>query len=542
MLAARVSVQGAAGDEVVLAISQSEVGKQLDNKMQRRMSFEGNLSAVSMAHVTGVAHKLKVASFADQGVNSEQLSIWVGGMPAALCTAPQIMELFRAHECEPLFCTPRVKAPPKSSWAVVAFPSPQAAAVAVTANVQVKNTAGKMVPLVLKEYTPTEELAVKERRGSIAVGALDSISMAHALNLEGMLGKNASDTHMGTGTIVQVHNIPSSCADDQAVGQLFKTAGYKTVRVEMRFAPGRHRSSALVTFSDTRTATRALKAAWVVDDEAGNLVALKLRPVEVGSNLVVRQPPSELCSINPRLPIQIIAEQPEQPSLEEWLGLKLFPLLCDELVSLGVDEVEDLLDLDDEDVVQLKGKLKKVQATQFDKKLVALAESPPPAPEPALEPPPSQTSSSGSSRSTVTLSFNLQDTCQIGRSGKSWCCFLSHYKEEAAAVARMVKTELSDKLPHGNVYLDSDDLRDLRKLLDAVKDSDVLVLMQTRHLLSRPWVLLEIYTAITNAVPIVTLRVAGPASYSFADAQYFLDNFETELERRNPGIVGLGPL
>ena len=41
--------------------------------------------------------------------------------------------------------------------------------------------------------------------------------------------------------------------------------------------------------------------------------------------------------------------------------------------------------------------------------------------------------------------------------------------EEAAAPARMVKMDLQDKLRHCKVYLDSDDLRDLRKLLDAVK-------------------------------------------------------------------------
>eukprot|EP01046_Picozoa_sp_COSAG06_P012302 COSAG06_NODE_719_length_12828_cov_24.153036_3_plen_481_part_00 len=135
--------------------------------------------------------------------------------------------------------------------------------------------------------------------------------------------------------------------------------------------------------------------------------------------------------------------------------------------------------------------------------------------------------------------FHLPVASSLGRSGKRWTGFLSHYKDECASPARQMKTELSAELSalgtDAQVYLDSDDLRDLWRLLDAVKESEVLVLMQTRHLLSRPWVLLEIYTAITHAVPIVTVQVQGPACYSFADAQVFLDNFEAELERRNPG-------
>ena len=47
--------------------------------------------------------------------------------------------------------------------------------------------------------------------------------------------------------------------------------------------------------------------------------------------------------------------------------------------------------------------------------------------------------------------------------------------------------------------------------------------------------LVEIYTALTEGVPIVAVCVAGAFPYNFADAQYFLDNLETELEVRNPG-------
>ena len=50
-----------------------------------------------------------------------------------------------------------------------------------------------------------------------------------------------------------------------------------------------------------------------------------------------------------------------------------------------------------------------------------------------------------------------------------------------------------------------------------------------------PWVIMEIATAIQHGVPIVTVRVQGTFAYEFADAQAFLQNFQAELERRNPG-------
>lgn len=111
---------------------------------------------------------------------------------------------------------------------------------------------------------------------------------------------------------------------------------------------------------------------------------------------------------------------------------------------------------------------------------------------------------------------------------------LVHVFAEAAADARQIKDKLCEKLG-APVFIDSDDLMDLRKLQLQVTQSDVLVLFQTRNLLTRPWCLVEIFTALKNEVPIVAVCVAGAFPYDFADAQKFLDNFEVELEARNPG-------
>jgi hypothetical protein len=127
-----------------------------------------------------------------------------------------------------------------------------------------------------------------------------------------------------------------------------------------------------------------------------------------------------------------------------------------------------------------------------------------------------------------------------------YACFISHYKAEAATEARHLKDKLTSMLS-SDVFLDSDDLADLRNLLDAVAASDVLVLLQTTNLLTRPWCLLEIYTAMRNQVPIVTVSVKGAFVYSYQDALEMLGtaidpsqySFADELNKRNPGAAML---
>mgnify|MGYP001209048905 CR=1 FL=1 len=158
-----------------------------------------------------------------------------------------------------------------------------------------------------------------------------------------------------------------------------------------------------------------------------------------------------------------------------------------------------------------------------------------------------------------------------GPAGKQFAGFLSHYKHECGTEARLVQRELRDILPTGrnNLFLDSDDLNDLRLLLQHVKDTEVLVLLQSKGVLTvglthtsthpetpdpaqhvprrpcnltalkhvlahihahmrertppsithaqRPWVILELYTAITNNVPVVALNVNNSYAYDYGD-------------------------
>ena len=81
-------------------------------------------------------------------------------------------------------------------------------------------------------------------------------------------------------------------------------------------------------------------------------------------------------------------------------------------------------------------------------------------------------------------------------------------------------------------------MRDLRSLLDHVKDSDVLVLFQSKEVLSRPWCLLELFTAIAEGVPIVALNCVGKG-YAFDQASDFLTHLTSSLKTYNPSALDL---
>jgi len=120
-------------------------------------------------------------------------------------------------------------------------------------------------------------------------------------------------------------------------------------------------------------------------------------------------------------------------------------------------------------------------------------------------------------------------------SGKRWSVFISHYKAEAAMEARWLQGELQERLG-GKAFLDSDDLRDLRELQESVRDSEVLVVLQSASVLRRPYVLLELYTAVQAKVPIVGVALtAGEAAFDFDGAGLFLEGLESTLDAANPG-------
>jgi hypothetical protein len=117
--------------------------------------------------------------------------------------------------------------------------------------------------------------------------------------------------------------------------------------------------------------------------------------------------------------------------------------------------------------------------------------------------------------------------------------FLSHFKIQAGTEARLVHDKLKQSMGDVEIFLDSDDLQDLRLLLDHVRASNVLVLLQTKSVLERPWVILELYTAITSDVPICGLNIQNAFPYDYGVALDFLTYFDKEIEIANPGAAAL---
>lgn len=118
-----------------------------------------------------------------------------------------------------------------------------------------------------------------------------------------------------------------------------------------------------------------------------------------------------------------------------------------------------------------------------------------------------------------------------------YAAFISHYKMEAAMEARFVKMELEHALG-APVFLDSDDLRNLNQLQACVLASQVLVIVQSSGVYKRPYVLLELCTAIAYHIPIVAVQLCGgPFAYDFGDSAEFLMHLDQRLSTSEAKVL-----
>jgi len=149
-------------------------------------------------------------------------------------------------------------------------------------------------------------------------------------------------------------------------------------------------------------------------------------------------------------------------------------------------------------------------------------------------------------QATIEMKSMLKPTWGLGVPTCEWqlkpdqqfSCFLSHYKVEAGAEARYLKDAL-DKMLSCPAYLDSSTLADLRDLFGrGVRKSEVLVLLLSKNLLTRPWCLLEIREAARLQKPIVLLELQGPGqSFSFDAAFELMSDLESNLPQFNPSAI-----
>ena len=65
------------------------------------------------------------------------------------------------------------------------------------------------------------------------------------------------------------------------------------------------------------------------------------------------------------------------------------------------------------------------------------------------------------------------------------------------------------------------------------------MILQSRKVLTRPWVILELYTALTHDVPIVALNIQNSYRYDYSQALEFMMYFDQEIEIANPGAAQL---
>lgn len=124
--------------------------------------------------------------------------------------------------------------------------------------------------------------------------------------------------------------------------------------------------------------------------------------------------------------------------------------------------------------------------------------------------------------------------------------FLSHFKMEAGTEAALMRHELLQMLTEAGqdhlyeipVFLDSENLENLKVLQGHVRQSHNLVVLLTKGILTRPWCLVEIVTAHREGVQMLPVEVVKPGnSFTYPDPKFyeelqagtFLDAGATEI-------------
>jgi len=121
---------------------------------------------------------------------------------------------------------------------------------------------------------------------------------------------------------------------------------------------------------------------------------------------------------------------------------------------------------------------------------------------------------------------------------KSYACFLSHYKMEAASDARLLHDMLAKMLRYP-VFLDSDKLTDLRQLItNGVGDCDVMLILGTKGLFSRPWCLLEVMHSARLKVPTIIIDIKN-SGFDTKQSQHYIDHLEEIMGTDDPSSLEL---
>ena len=118
------------------------------------------------------------------------------------------------------------------------------------------------------------------------------------------------------------------------------------------------------------------------------------------------------------------------------------------------------------------------------------------------------------------------------KEGNKYLTFLSHFKVEAGSDARYL-SDLIQRMTGCHAYLDSTDLVDLRTLFnEGVHKTDVLFILATKGVFTRPWCLLEMWEAAVKRVPIVLFPVVS-GGWTLFDTITLLSDLKGQMPSRN---------
>eukprot|EP00405_Crypthecodinium_cohnii_P033893 CAMPEP_0206530510 /NCGR_PEP_ID=MMETSP0325_2-20121206/3220_1 /ASSEMBLY_ACC=CAM_ASM_000347 /TAXON_ID=2866 /ORGANISM="Crypthecodinium cohnii, Strain Seligo" /LENGTH=1136 /DNA_ID=CAMNT_0054026591 /DNA_START=88 /DNA_END=3499 /DNA_ORIENTATION=+ len=101
--------------------------------------------------------------------------------------------------------------------------------------------------------------------------------------------------------------------------------------------------------------------------------------------------------------------------------------------------------------------------------------------------------------------------------------FLSHFKMEAGTEAALMRSEMETLFRergdealfewfNSPIFLDTEDLSSLKDLEKRVRKTHNLVLLLSKGVLTRPWCVVELVTAVRNNVRIIPVRIDKPGS------------------------------
>jgi hypothetical protein len=118
--------------------------------------------------------------------------------------------------------------------------------------------------------------------------------------------------------------------------------------------------------------------------------------------------------------------------------------------------------------------------------------------------------------------------------------FISHYKLEAGTEATLLMDEMQNLIAMDRsnragdfispIFVDSEDLVDLRKLMNHVRGSHCLILLLTPGFLTRPWCLVEIVTATRNNRPFVPVQLVVPGKdFMYPDEEFYVKLHRDEI-------------